>query len=102
MDPTLFAKLLALVVLGLAVAGIIADTVRAGTWYDAARIKPPLLRDVLIEVDYHVPGERPHVYLGYWTGSRWRITLDDDDPAEVTVYQWRFCPAPPIFRRCPS
>jgi hypothetical protein len=97
MDPALTAKLLALVFLGLVYAVMIADTVRAGTWHDAARIKPPLYRDVLIEADLGTEGLA--VYLGYWTGHCWRITLDDHEP---DVIQWRHCPAPPVFRRMPT
>lgn len=100
MDPALTAKLLALVFLGLVYAVVIADTVRAGTWHDAARIKPPLYKDVLIEVDLRTEGLT--VLMGYWTGQRWRITCDDALRIAPRVIQWRPCPAPPVFRRMPT
>jgi hypothetical protein len=101
MDPALTAKLMALVFLGTIYAILIADTARAGTWHDAARIKPPLYKDVLIEVDKGFDGFA--VFMGYWTGHHWQITCYEG-PAELepAVIQWRPCPAPPVFRRAPG
>lgn len=97
MDPTLFAKLLALVVLGLAVAGIIADTVRAGTWFDAARHDPPPLLDVLVEVESGDPDEAPHVVMGFMRTSGEWVTTGDTVP--VRAIRWRECPTPPVFQQ---
>lgn len=97
MDPTLFATLLALVVLGLAVAVIIADTVRAGTWFDAARHDPPPLLDVLVEVESGDPDEPPHVVMGFMRTSGAWVTTGDTVP--VRALRWREIPQPAKFRR---
>lgn len=97
MDPALFAKLLALVVLGLAVAVIIADTVRSGTWFDAARNPPPPLVDVLVEVESGDIFDPPYVVMAFMNNDGDWATTGDTIP--VRALRWRHCPTPPVFRR---